>query len=89
MNGRNPLQGALIASVVAGLFGCAETNQKVAAPSGATDASVKCFGINSCKGQGACATAEHSCGKHTPCQGHGWLPVESAEECATKGGKVL
>jgi len=82
------VRGALIASAVAALFGCAESNQKVAsAPSGDTSG-VKCFGINSCKGQGECSTADHSCGKHTPCKGQGWVTT-SAEECAAKGGKVL
>jgi hypothetical protein len=83
------VKGALIATAVAALFGCAESTPKAAAAPSGTGGDVKCLGINSCKGQGTCATAEHSCGKHTPCKGHGWLPVESAEECAAKGGTVL
>lgn len=83
------IQGAVIASAVAALFGCAETNQQAAASPSASSGSVKCFGINSCKGQGTCATADHSCGKHTPCKGQGWLSAESAEECASKGGHVM
>ena len=90
MNGMNTIKGAMIASAVAALFGCAgSTQQTAAAPSGSGGDSAKCFGINSCKGQGTCSTADHSCGKHTPCKGQGWLPVDSAEECAGKGGKVI
>ena len=82
------VKGALIATTLAALFGCAETNKQAASAPSGTGGTVKCLGINSCKGQGECSTAEHSCGKHTPCKGHGWLSV-SAEECAAKGGKVL
>lgn len=82
------LKAALIASTVASLIGCAST-PKANAPSGTTTASVKCQGINSCKGQGECAGPGHPCGKHTSCKGQGWLTTPSAEECAAKGGKVL
>jgi hypothetical protein len=88
MNTSSVTKGTLIAASVAALFGCA-TNKPAAAPSGETVASVRCAGINSCKGHGECATADHSCGKHTPCKGQGWLTVDSAEECAAKGGTVL
>ena len=81
-------KGVLIATTVAALFGCAESHQRQAAAPSGDGGTVKCLGINSCKGQGTCATADHSCGKHTPCKGQGWLSV-SAEECAAKGGKVL
>jgi hypothetical protein len=88
MNTNHSIRGAMIASAVAALFGCANSTQQAAAPSGET-AGVKCSGINSCKGQGTCATADHSCGKHTPCKGQGWLVVDSAEECTAKGGQVI
>lgn len=89
MNHHKATTGTLIAASVAALFGCAGNNTPAVAPSGTTTASVRCSGINSCKGQGECSTADHSCGKHTPCKGQGWLSVPSAEECTTKGGKVL
>jgi hypothetical protein len=86
---QNTVKGALIATAVAALFGCAESNQKAAAAPSGTGGSVKCLGINSCKGQGECSTADHSCGKHTPCKGHGWVTLPSADECAAKGGTIL
>jgi uncharacterized membrane protein len=90
MNSSNTVKGTLIAGAVAALFGCAGSNQQhAAAPVSEGGEGVKCFGVNSCKGQGTCATADHSCGKHTPCKGQGWLPLDSAAECTAKGGKVL
>ncbi len=83
------VRGVMVATAVAGLFGCAGQAPAPAAPSGTASATVKCLGINSCKGQGECSTATHSCGKHTPCKGQGWLTVASEQECTTRGGKVL
>jgi hypothetical protein len=54
----------------------------------AEEGSVHCMGINACKGQSKCATAENACAGQNKCKGHGWLPVASAEECAAKGGTV-
>jgi uncharacterized membrane protein len=51
-------------------------------------AQVRCFGINSCKGQSFCATAKNACAGQNACKGQGWLRV-SREECSTKGGRVL
>ena len=44
-------------------------------------ASVKCSGVNSCKGTSACAG-------HNSCKGKGWIKT-SKSECAAKGGKVI
>lgn len=48
---------------------------------------VKCEGINSCKGTGACGGATHDCAGKNECKGKGWLKVTS-EECTEKGGTV-
>lgn len=50
---------------------------------------VKCAGINSCKGQSACQTAESACAGHNSCKGKGWLKSASAKECMSKGGTVI
>ncbi len=83
------IRGAMIATAVAGLFACAGKEPQPAAPSGATASTVRCLGVNACKGQGECSTATHPCGKHTPCKGLGWVTLPSAQECTTRGGKVL
>lgn len=46
----------------------------------------ECHGINSCKGQSACATAEGSCAGTNSCKGKGWLPMDK-KSCEEKGGK--
>lgn len=56
---------------------------------GEESGTVKCAGINACKGQSACATAESACAGQNACKGKGWIKVPSAEECEAKGGTVL
>ncbi len=50
--------------------------------------SVKCFGVNACKGQGQCRTAQNQCNGHNRCEGKGWIKMESAAACEAKGGKI-
>ena len=50
---------------------------------------VKCYGVNSCKGTGACSGAGHGCAGKNACKGQGWDKVSSAKECTDKGGKVV
>jgi hypothetical protein len=78
--------GATLATAAAAMFiaGAAMTG----APSVA-HADVKCAGINSCKGTGACAGASTSCAGHNACKGQGWVKAETAEECTSKGGTVV
>lgn len=51
--------------------------------------SIKCAGINACKGQSSCQTASSSCKGQNACKGQGWTETGSAAECTNKGGKVL
>ena len=57
-------------------------------PAMADDAKIKCEGINSCKGQSACKTADHGCKGQNSCKGHGWLE-STAADCKAKGGHEL
>ncbi len=52
-------------------------------------ASVKCSGVNSCKGTSACKTASSACKGQNSCKGLGWTEATNAAECISKGGKVL
>lgn len=52
----------------------------------ADEAKGKCHGVNSCKGQTACATAEGACAGTNSCKGKGWLPMDKAS-CEEKGGE--
>ena len=49
---------------------------------------VRCFGINSCKGQSFCATAKNACAGQNACKGKGWLMV-TRKECSSRGGQEL
>jgi hypothetical protein len=60
---------------------------------------VMCHGVNTCKGQGACAgkvdacsgknacNAEVTCAGHNACKGKGLIKL-SKKDCLDKGGKI-
>lgn len=49
---------------------------------------VKCFGVNDCKGKGACKSALNDCKGKNSCKGRGFLPTKDEGECTQKGGKL-
>lgn len=75
-----------LATAAAALFSVATVP---AAFAGEGSSAVKCQGINGCKGQSACQTAESACAGQNSCKGKGWVKVSSAAECEKKGGTVL
>jgi hypothetical protein len=79
-------KGMLIASAAASLI---ISGAVVAAEHGSKAGGdmVQCEGVNACKGQGGCATAENSCAGKNACKGKGVVEM-SAEECTKKGGKA-
>ncbi len=88
MTGKKALGFAVAASVV----GLLATGFQFAGNEGEKkEGEVKCAGVNSCKGTGACAAADgsHACGGKNECKGKGWVHVGSAEECEEKGGTVI
>ena len=46
----------------------------------------ECWGVNACKGQGACGGVDHECAGQNACKGQGWLSLSKAE-CDGKNGK--
>jgi hypothetical protein len=52
-------------------------------------AGVKCSGTNACKGQSACKTASSACKGQNACKGKGFTEASTAQDCTSKGGKVL
>ena len=90
------LSGFALASVAATLVlaGCGGNTStsakadKTSTPEAAKVAQVKCSGINSCKGKGACASATNSCAGQNSCKGKGWIKATKAD-CDAKGGKVI
>ena len=78
--------GVAIASAAAALFaiGASVTTQVQAAE----DGTVKCAGINTCKGSSDCATTKSECKGHNSCKGQGWVK-KTAAECKAAGGTEL
>ncbi len=74
----------LLASAAAGLLTVAAT---LGTPSQAQAEEVKCYGVNKCKGTGACGGKGHSCSGHNECAGKGWTKV-SKDDCTAKGGST-
>src|SRR5215510_14283734 len=88
MKGKKAL-GFVVAAAVVGMLATGHTfagEQKKDAGK-----SVKCAGINSCKGHGECAAADgsHACAGKNECKGQGWNKVKSEKECTDKGGTVV
>jgi uncharacterized membrane protein len=79
------ISGAVLATAALGL---AIAGTTLSAPASAAG-EIKCSGINSCKGHSECNTANSACKGQNSCKGQGWLPTASADECTTKGGKVI
>ena len=79
MNQSRKLSGAAIATAAALLFSSMPTTA-----SAADEAKVKCEGVNSCKGQTACATAQNSCQGQNSCKGQGYLMLSKADCDAAK-----
>jgi len=77
------LSGIALATAAAGLFAAAAVS-----PSFAGSDKVRCYGVNGCKGKGACKTAENACKGQNACKGKGVTPM-SAKDCKAKGGKDL
>ena len=80
----NKMNKLALATATAALFSGA-----VVPTATAEGATVHCMGINACKGQTKCATAENACAGQNACKGQGWLPTASEEECTSKGGTVV
>jgi uncharacterized membrane protein len=86
--------GFLFAAALGGLLAVACSSEKKENDMKAKDmkpaaTKVKCMGINSCAGHGACASASNGCAGKNGCKGHGWMETASADECTAKGGKVM
>lgn len=57
--------GVAVATAAAMLFGSALVSTAVAG----TDAKIHCSGVNACKGQSACKTANNACKGQNSCKG--------------------
>jgi uncharacterized membrane protein len=76
----------VLMAAVAGLLTVGAVGAATSARAADAD-KVKCYGINSCKGQGGCAGAGHGCAGKNACKGQGFVET-TKDDCAKKGGKV-
>ena len=83
MNTTKKLSGLALASAAAGLFALATPIVGTAE----NEAKVECYGVNSCKGKGSCASTNNSCKGQNACKGQGWVAL-TKEGCVALGGKV-
>ena len=72
--------GFAAATAAAMLFSTAMVGTAVAA----TGTNVQCAGVNSCKGQSACKTANNACKGQNSCKGKGFLEMSQADCDAAK-----
>ena len=75
--------GAALATAAALLFGTGFVGTAVAG----SDAKMHCTGVNACKGQSACKSANNSCKGQNACKGQGFLEM-TAKECKDAQDKV-
>ncbi len=81
MNTTKRLTGIAIATAAAAMFVIAPL------PATAAEKTVKCFGVNACKGLSSCKTASSSCKGLNSCKGKGFVDVKKSV-CKQLGGKV-
>lgn len=79
MDSKKLILGAAMAGMVAGAL---------SAPKAALAAGDKCYGVNKCKGTGACGGKGHSCHGKNECKGQGWLAIDKDTCLKIEGGSL-
>ncbi len=77
----------LLAASVAGLLAMTSGAFMSSAPAFAAD-DVHCYGVNACKGKGACKGSQNACAGKNACKGMGFVNVDSKDACMSQGGKL-
>jgi len=86
----NMITGARMAAMAAA-FAASSVAFAADMPAGSSGAavaandSVHCYGINACKGQADCKTAQNDCKGMNSCKGHGFKGMKAAECLDAKG----
>lgn len=84
----------LMASAVAGLLSVGGTAAFAAdAHGGGSGEKVHCYGVNKCKGTGACGGKHddgtgYSCAGNNACKGKGWLSIDKDTCLKIQGGRL-
>lgn len=81
----NPTTKALLSAAISTLLaGVAQAADATTKPAGEA-VKGQCYGVNACKGKGACGGAGAACAGTNACKGKGWLFMTEAE-CKAQGG---
>jgi uncharacterized membrane protein len=79
----------LLASAVAGMLALTGLSASAQEAKEAKGEKVKCYGVNECKGHGACGGAGHACAGQNACKGQGFIEVDSKDACLKmEGGRL-
>ncbi len=73
-----------LAVAAAGLFAMAPMSVVQA---GSGHDNIHCYGVNKCKGNNDCKSADNACKGKSACKGHGFVSMSKAA-CDKVGGKV-
>ena len=79
----NEKSGARMAMTAAALI---VTGAVLIGSASATEIKGRCFGVNSCKGQGECKSAVNDCKGKNACKGQGWLGMLQ-QDCTNSKGR--
>lgn len=90
MNRKN----VLMASAMAGLLGVGATAPALAGMHGGGGDKVPCYGVNKCKGTGACGGKHadgtpYTCAGNNQCKGLGWLSIDKETCLKIEGGRLM
>lgn len=75
----------LLASAVVGLLSLVGPGTTALADE---TAKVRCYGVNKCKGAGACGGQGHSCAGENACKGQGYLKIDEETCLKIQGGRL-
>ncbi len=78
--------GLLLASAAAGLMALAGATAGTAMAAEAEK--INCYGVNHCKGTGACGGKGHSCAGENACKGQGYLKIDKETCLKIQGGRL-
>ncbi len=78
---------AALATAAAILFGTGFASASFAG----SDAKIQCTGVNACKGQSACKSANNACKGQNSCKGKGFLEMtqEQCKDAQQRAGDLL
>ena len=79
---------ALVAASVAGLLAAALAEGFGRSAQAEDTGKVPCYGINKCKGAGACGGKGHSCSGKNECAGQGYLTLDKETCLKIKDGRL-